>query len=146
MTVLRSPMRSRFVRVGLSIAFSMSAFALFGNYAQAAQSTQEVTISGTQVENIPYDFSVRRPVQEVSVTARVPANLDVLTLNSGVALLKDDVREAARKVCLMADPNASPTSDATIDCVREAVRNAQPQIDALVARARSEEARREENS
>jgi UrcA family protein len=139
MSALRFPTRSKFVRAALPVAFSISAFALFGNYAQAAEPAQEVTITGTQVERIPYDFSVRHPVENVSVTARVPANLDVLTLNSGVALLKDDVRAAARQVCMMADPRANPTSDVTIDCIREAVRNAQPQIDALVARARTEE-------
>jgi UrcA family protein len=133
-------MRSKFVRASLPVAFSISAFALFGNYALAAEPTQEVTITGTQVETIPYDFSVRRPVQEVSVTARVPAKLDRLTLNSGVALLKDDVRDAARQACLMADPSSNITSDGTIDCVRRAVRDAQPQIDALVARARSQDA------
>jgi UrcA family protein len=98
-----------------------------------------VTIVGTRVKTIPYDPAVRHPVQQVSVTARVPAHLDVLTLNSGVALLQDDVRQAARTACTMADPDASASSDTTMDCIHDAVDNAQPQIDALIARARSEE-------
>jgi hypothetical protein len=116
----------------------MSALAVFASSAQAAEPTQEITIVGTRVEHIPYDASVRGPVQEVTVTARVPANLDVLTLNSGVALLQDSVRDAALQACLAADPNATATSDVTMDCVHQAVRHAQPQIDALVAKARSE--------
>ena len=74
--------------------------------AQAAEPTPEITITGTHVKTIPYDFSTRRPAEQVNVTASVPVELDTLTLNSGVALLKYNVRQAA-----------------------------QPQIDALVAQA-----------
>ena len=138
MNVSRYPTRSRLLRAGLPIAFAMSALAVFASSAQAAEPTQEITIVGSRVEHIPYGASVHGPVQEVTVTARVPANLDVLTLNSGVALLQDSVRDAALKVCLAADPDATATSDVTTDCVHQAVRHAQPQIDALVAKARSE--------
>ena len=126
------------VRVSLPIAAAMGVFAIFASSAQAAE-PQEITITGTRVETIPYDFATRRPVQEVTVTASVPANLDVLTLNSGVALLQDSVRDAAEKACLAADPYASPTADDTTDCVHRAVRDAQPQINALIERARIEE-------
>jgi UrcA family protein len=140
MNAFRFPVRTGVARASLPIVFAIGALGVFGSYAQAAaEPTQEVTITGTKVERIPYDFSVRRPVNEVSVTARVPADLNVLTLNSGVALLQDSVREAALKACMTADPNSTPTSDATIDCVNAAVRNAQPQIHALVQKARSEE-------
>ena len=127
---------------GLPIVFAVGALTAFCS-AQAADSSpsQEITITGTAVRTIPYDVSTRRPAREISVTARVPVNLDVLTLNSGVALLKDNVREAARTVCTSADPESDPSSDATYDCIHEAVNDAQPQIDALVARARAEEAR-----
>jgi UrcA family protein len=122
---------------GLCITFAIGALSVLGS-AHAAQQSPEVKITGTRVTTIPYDPTVHRPVQEVSVSARVPANLDVLTLNSGVALLEDDVRDAARTVCMRADPNASPDSDSTSDCVHEAVNSAQPQIDALIARAHRE--------
>jgi len=39
---------------------------------------------------------------------------------------------------MTAEPFASATSDTTTDCIHEAVRNAQPQINALIARAHSE--------
>ena len=127
------------VRVSLPIAVAMGVFAIFASSAQAAEPTQEITITGTRVDTIPYDFATRRPVKEVTVTASVPANLDVLTLNSGVALLQDSVRDAAVKACLAADPYASATADTTTDCVHRAVRDAQPQINALIERARNEE-------
>jgi UrcA family protein len=122
---------------GLCITFAIGALTAIGS-AQAAQQSPEITITGTRVTTIPYDPTVHRPVQEVSVSARVPANLDVLTLNSGVALLEDDVRDAARTACMNADPTANPNSDSTADCVHEAVNNAQPQVDALIARAHRE--------
>jgi UrcA family protein len=138
MNTFKYPTRSRLLRAGLPIVLAMGAIGAFGSPAQAAEPTQEITIVSSRVEHIPYDSSVHGPMQEVTVTARVPANLDVLTLNSGVALLQDSVRDAALKVCLAADPDATAMSDVTTDCVHQAVRHAQPQIDALVAKARSE--------
>lgn len=124
-------------RAGLLLTFALGAITFLGS-AQAADSPQEeITITGSRVHNT-YDFSVRRPVHEVSVSATVPADLNVLTLNSGVALLNYNVRRAAYKACMMADPWATATSDATMDCVHEAVNNAQPQVDALIARANRE--------
>jgi len=138
MNAFRFPMRSRFVRASLPVALAMGALAAFSGSVQAAESAQEITITGTRVERIPYDVTVRRPAKAVTVGASIPANLDALTLNSGVALLQDSVRDAALKACMAADPRASATADVTTDCVHRAVREAQPQIDALVAKARSE--------
>ncbi len=60
-------------------------------------------------------------------------------MNSGVALLRRQRSRRGLKACLAADPLESATSDVTIDCVHRAVREAQPQINALVRRARDEE-------
>lgn len=128
---------TRLPRAALHLAFAIGAITFLAS-AQAAEPTQEITITGTRVDRVPYDFSVRRSVERVSVSATVPADLNVLTLNSGVALLKYNVRQAALKACMTADPLATATSDSTIDCVHEAVDNAQPQVDALIARAHSE--------
>jgi UrcA family protein len=128
---------TRIPRAGLLLAFAVGAITFLGS-AQAAEAPQEITITGTRVERIPYDFSVRRPVKEVSVSATVPADLNVLTLNSGVALLKYNVRQAALKACIMADPGATATDDTTVDCVNEAVDNARPQVNALIERAHRE--------
>lgn len=126
-------MRKSPLRIGLTIAFTIGALAVFSSHAQAAGTNQEITITGSRIKTIPYDPITRGPIQEVTVNARVTTPLDVLTLNSGVAILKDNVLDAARKACTMADP----TSDDDSDCIREAVKGAQPQINALVARARS---------
>jgi UrcA family protein len=125
----------------LCSAVAIGTLAFFGTVVQAAEPTPEITITGTQVKTIPYDFATRRPVERVDVTASVPVELDTLTLNSGVALLKYNVRQAAKRACMAGDPGESATSDVTMDCVHRAVDDAQPQINALVERARSEEAR-----
>ena len=122
----------------LCSVFAVGAFALFGTAAQAAEPTPEITITGTQVKTVPYDFATRRPVERVDVTASVPVELDTLTLNSGVALLMYNVRQAAERACMVGAPGESATADVTMDCVHRALDDAQPQIDALVARARSE--------
>jgi hypothetical protein len=54
-----------------------------------------------------------------------------LTTNSGVALLNDAVREAAQKLSDSLDPLNSDDGE----CVRGAVKSAQAQITAAVARA-----------
>ena len=125
------------LRAGCAVAIAVGTFAIFSGTAQAAEPAQEITITGTRVERIPYDITVRRPAKEVTVTASVPADLSTLTLNSGVARLEGSVRDAALKACVEADPRASATSDATLSSVNRAMREARPQIEALVARARS---------
>jgi UrcA family protein len=56
-----------------------------------------------------------------------------LTTNSGIALLKDSVADAARKACDTADP----LTDDGGTCVREAISSAQSQIAEAVTKARS---------
>ena len=138
MNVSTRQARRTVVRAGSAITLVLGALTVLCSVAQAAEPVQEITITGTRVEKIPYDFTTRLPAKKITVTATVPANLDVLTLNSGVALLQDSVREAAKTACMTAEPFASATSDTTTDCIHEAVRNAQPQINALIARAHSE--------
>ena len=133
MNISTQTMRKDSLRVGLILAFLIGALVVFGNPAQAAEPDQEITITGTRTKTVSYDPATRAPIQVVSASARVTTRLDVLTLNSGVAILKDNVLEAARKVCTLADPFGEDDGD----CVREAVKGAQPQVDALIARARS---------
>jgi UrcA family protein len=130
--------RKTTIRAGVCSAFAIGAVAFFSTAAQAAEPTPEITITGTQVKTVPYDFATRRPVEQVNVTASVPVELDTLTLNSGVALLKYNVRQAARRACMVGDPGESATADVTTDCIHRALDDAQPQIDALVAQAHRE--------
>jgi len=117
------------VALALGLAL-VSAHAYAGDYEQ-------ITISAPRVKVVGRDPATLAPIEENVVTAHVSYDPVTLTLNSGVALLKDSVLDAARKVCAEADPT-DVEDDAT--CIEEAMRAAQPQIDAAVARARSQAA------
>lgn len=120
------------LRRSLPIAFAIGALAVMSARAHAGD-LDEITISAPAVTTIGHEIPGLTPIQEATVTARVTADSVALTTNSGVALLKDSVLDAARKVCEAADP--STPDDGT--CVLAAVKSAKPQIDAAVARARS---------
>ncbi len=84
------------------------------------------------VKTVGYDGATGAPIQEITTTARVKFNPVILTTYSGVALLKDDVAEAAQKACDSIDPLDSGEA-----CVRRAIRSALPQVTAAITRARS---------
>ena len=121
------------LRVSLPMVLALGVFAVMSANAHADDYLPEVTISAPAVKTVDRDRQLDAPVQEASVTGHVTFDPVTLTLNSGVALLKDSVLEAAQKACYAADP--STMDDGT--CVREAVKAAQPQVDAAIARARS---------
>jgi UrcA family protein len=118
----------------LPISLALAALTVMGMQARAAEPDQ-VTVAAPKMQDVGRDPRTLMPVEEVTVTAHVSYDPVWLTTNSGVALLKDSVLEAARKSCESADPTSS--DDGT--CVRMAVKNAQPQIAAAIARARSSE-------
>jgi UrcA family protein len=118
----------------LPISLAIGILTVVGTQAQAADLDQ-VTVSAPATKTVGYDPATLIPIQEVTVTAHVLYDPVWLTTNSGVALLNDSVIEAARKSCYSADPTGS--DDGT--CVRMAIKNAQPQIAAAIARARSSE-------
>lgn len=121
-------------RKTLSIGLAAAVLASVSVYANAA-TPDEVTVTAPATKTVGIDRATLAPIKEVDVTARVSYEPVWLTMNSGVALLKDSVLEAARKACYSADP----TSEDDGTCVRMAVRDAQPQIDAAIARARASE-------
>lgn len=121
-------------RKTLSIGLAAAVLASVSVYANAA-APDEVTVTAPATKTVGIDRATLAPIKEVDVTARVSYEPVWLTMNSGVALLKDSVLEAARKACYSADP----TSEDDGTCVRMAVRDAQPQIDAAIARARASE-------
>ena len=122
-------------RSGLLATFAIGALALISARAQADDPAQidQVTISSPTVTIVGRDSSTNSPITETTKTARIQFNPVTLTTNSGVALLKDSVRESARKLCDSIDPLDS--DDGT--CIRGAVDSAQAQVDAAIARARS---------
>jgi UrcA family protein len=121
----------RLLRKTLPIALIVGSLTALSAQANAAE-PDEVTISAPAVKNLGRNERLE-PIQEVVVTAHVDFNPVTLTTNSGVALLKDSVLQAARKACDSADPLVS--DDGT--CVRSAVEAARPQVTAAIARARS---------
>jgi UrcA family protein len=97
-----------------------------------ADEPEVITVAAPKVNVIAHGPGAATATQQVTVTAHVQYDPVTLTTNSGVALLKDGVEQAARRVCRSADPGAP--EDMT--CVRSATDSAAPQIDAAVARAR----------
>jgi UrcA family protein len=120
------------LRRSLPIALAIGALSIMSAGVHAAE-PDEVTISAPAVKTVGREAATLAPIEQVTVTARVAYDPVTLTTNSGVALLKDGVLEAARKACDSADPLMS--DDGT--CVRNAVESAKPQITAAIARARS---------
>jgi UrcA family protein len=122
-------------RSGLLATFAIGAVALISARAQADDPAQvdQVTISSPTVNIVGRDSSTNSPITETTKTARIQYDPVTLTTNSGVALLKDSVRESARKLCDSIDPLDSDDGV----CIRNAVESAQSQVDAAIARARS---------
>ena len=122
-------------RSSLLATFAIGAIALISARAQADDPAQvdQVTISSPTVNIVGRDSATGAPVTETTKTARIQYDPVTLTTNSGVALLRDSVRESARKLCDSIDPLDS--DDGT--CIRGAIDSAQSQVDAAIARARS---------
>jgi UrcA family protein len=91
----------------------------------------EITISAPQTKVIGRSADGAQ-IEQRSATAHVPYDPVTLTTNSGVALLKERVRQAAREVCGELDPLGEGDDNS---CVSQAVSEAKPQIEAAVARA-----------
>ncbi len=117
----------------LPIALAISALAITTANAQAANLDQ-IRIDRPVVQVLSRDPATEAPVENVTVVAHVIPDPDTLTIDSGVVLLNDYIRQAAREACFRADP-MNP-DDGT--CYRKAVASAKPQVKALVARAKLE--------
>ena len=126
-------MTSKKTRSGnLYAAFAVMAFAVCSVSAQAAE-PDEVTISAPATKTVGRDYATNAPIQETTVKVAVSYDPVTLTTNSGVALLKDSVADAARKACDSVDP----LTDDDGTCVRGAIDSAQAQIARAVTQARS---------
>jgi len=126
--------RTRALRSRLPVALALGALAFVSTGAHAAD-YDEIAISAPSVKTVGHDDATGAPIEEYSEKASVKVDPVTLTTNSGVALLKDSVFDAALKVCNSISLPLSEDDDGT--CVRDAVKSAQPQIDAAVMRARS---------
>ena len=72
-------------------------------------------------------------IEEMTQTGRIKVDPVTLTTNSGVALLNDAVQATAQKICYSLDPVSFDDGQ----CVRDAIKSAQGQVAAAVARARA---------
>ena len=124
------------MRIGAATASAGAAVMLLAaidvSLARAAEG-DEITVTAPATKVIGRAPGANNPITQVTVTARVQYDPVTLTTNSGVALLKDGVLDAARRICRAADPGAPQDNE----CVRQATSSAQPQIDAAVAKARA---------
>ena len=127
--------RTRPSRVQLSTALTFVALAFVGAGAQAADNPDEITISAPIVKTVGHDELTGAPIEETTRTASVKFDPVTLTTNSGVALLKDSVRDAATEACTSTSLPMEDEDNGA--CIREAVKSAQAQVDAAIARARS---------
>ena len=116
-------------------AFSGAAL-LIGTMGLAmAADIAAITVSAPKVKIVERGPGTSSATQQVTLSARVQYDPTTLTTHSGVALLKDGVEQAARRICQAADPGAPEDTG----CIRNATHAAQPQIDAAIARARARE-------
>ncbi len=124
----------------LPLAFAAGAIALVSARAHAADSLDPVqldpiAVSAPAVKVIDSDLASGAPVEQVTITARVHADPAALRTNYGALMLNYSVRDAARKACTA--PVAIVEEDDDGTCVHDAVEAAKPQVDAAIARARS---------
>jgi UrcA family protein len=127
--------RTRALRSRFPAILALGALAFMSAGAQAADNPDEITISAPNVKTVGRDEATGGPIEEVTQTASVKFDPVTLTLNSGVTLLNDAVYDAALKVCNSI--TLTMTDDDNDACVRDAVKSAQAQVDAAIARARS---------
>jgi UrcA family protein len=122
-------------RARLPTVFALGALAFMSAGAQAADDPDEITVSAPNVKTVGRDEVTGAPIEETTQTASVKFDPVTLTTNSGVTLLKDSVLDAANKMCSSINLPMADEDDGT--CVRDAVKSAQAQVDAAIARARS---------
>jgi UrcA family protein len=123
---------ARMLSGSLHALFATMAIGLLSASVHAAE-PNEIAIQGSTVKTVGSDYATGAPIEETTV--KVAVNYDPATLktDSGVALLKESVADAAAKACDSADP----LSDDDGTCVREAIHSARAQIARVVAEARS---------
>ena len=114
----------------LSLALAVGALALTGNVY--AEELDKITVDQPVVKVVGYELGNEAKMEDVTVVAHVIPDPETLTTDSGIALLNDNVREAARKACFEADPMTP--DDGT--CYRKAMASAKPQVAAMIARAK----------
>ena len=117
--------------VTLPLALAIGAIALTTSNVHAEE-LDKIVIDKPVVKVVGRDGETDAAIENVTVVARVIPDPQTLTTDSGIALLNDNVREAARTACFEADPMTP--DDGT--CYRKALASAKPQMAALIAHAK----------
>jgi hypothetical protein len=120
--------------VTLPLALAVGLLTLTGNVY--AEELDKIVIDKPVVKAVGRDEATEATIEDVTVVARVIPDPETLTTDSGIALLNDNVREAARTACFKADPMTP--DDGT--CYRKALAAAKPQMAALIAHAKEAQA------
>jgi hypothetical protein len=115
----------------LPLALAIGVLALTTGPVYAAE-LDKIEIDKPIVKEVGHDESTEATIENVTVVAHVIPDPETLTMDSGIALLNDNVREAAREACFEADPMTP--DDGT--CYRKALASAKPQVAALIAHAK----------
>ena len=116
--------------VTLPIALFFGALALTGN--TYAEELDKIAIDKPVVKPVGRDEGTDAVIEDVTVVAHVIPDPETLTTSSGIALLNDNIRDAAREACFKANPMTP--DDGT--CYRKALASAKPQVAALIAHAK----------
>jgi len=116
----------------LSVALAIGALTVLGAVAHADE-LDPITVSAPVVKVTGHDEATNAPIEQITVQARIAADAETLRNESGVVLLKDRVLEAAQKVCAAADPTLQEHGS----CIRQAIKDVQPQIAAAIAQAKA---------
>jgi hypothetical protein len=119
------------IRSITALVVAFGALSTRANAAPFVDPVNVITVSAPSEKVVSRDAWTGVPQKEIMVVARVKTDPVVLTLNSGVALFKDSVREAARKACGADDPRG----EVDVGCVHSALKAAKPQVDAIIAAA-----------
>lgn len=132
MKVSTVSLQPNLLRSGLAVAIAIGALTVLNARAHADE-LDPITLSAPIVKKLRSDVLTEMPAEDITVNAHIAVDMETLRNESGVVLLKDRVIEAAYKACDAADPLVG--DDGT--CVHDAVKAAQPQVAAAIARARN---------
>ena len=129
---LESPIR------GGGLALLAASVAAMSGAAVAQQSTAipEVRVEASAVIKKQTDAkSLAAPLETAEITVHVKYADLPLDTNSGRALLRDRVADAAKDACMRIKFWMGPTVTSDSDCIRKAIDGATPKVNAAIAAA-----------
>jgi UrcA family protein len=119
------------IRSITALVIVLAALSTRANATSFVDPVNVITVSAPVEKVVSRDALTGVPQTEIMVVARVKTDPVVLTMNSGVALFKDSVYEAARRACGADDSHG----EVDVSCVHSALKAAKPQVNAVIAAA-----------